>query len=122
MFLDTNYLIAIGRQDSTEARRVEQWILQGEPLRVSAIAWAEYLCGPLTAAEEEDSAAVLQAIEPVDITVATLGASLFNATGRRSRSLADCLIAAAAILAQSPLATSNLADFEPFIPFGLVLA
>lgn len=121
MFLDTNYLIALGQQGSAAARQVERWIVQGQPLWVSAIAWAEYLCGPLTAAEEEDCAAVLHGIQPVDATIATLGASLFNATGRRSRSLPDCLIAATAILAQEPLATLNRADFEPFIPFGLTL-
>jgi predicted nucleic acid-binding protein len=34
----------------------------------------------------------------------------------------DCIIAATAMLAQQPLATLNLADFKPFVPFGLRMA
>jgi predicted nucleic acid-binding protein len=53
---------------------------------------------------------------------AVLAALLFNQTGRRSRSLADCMIAAVAIRCGAKLATINAADFQPFTPHGLVLA
>jgi predicted nucleic acid-binding protein len=48
--------------------------------------------------------------------------SLFNQTGRRSRSLADCMIAAVAIRCGARLATSNKMDFQPLTGYGLALA
>ena len=45
-----------------------------------------------------------------------------NQTGRRSRSLADCMIGAVAIRCGAKLATINASDFHPFLPFGLILA
>lgn len=122
MFLDTNFLIANAGAGSEAARCVDGWLMAGESLHVSAIAWAEYLCGSLTDDERSATGAMLAAIHPTDAGIATLAATLFNATGRRSRSLPDCLIAATAILAHEPLATLNQADFEPFLPFGLILA
>ena len=122
MFLDTNFLISNGKAGSPAARQVDQWVTAGTALHVSAIAWAEYLCGPLNPAEEAATATLLAAIHPADAPIASLAAQLFNATGRRSRSLPDCLIAATAILAQQPLATLNNADFLPFQSYGLTLA
>ena len=49
-------------------------------------------------------------------------ATLFNATGRRSRSLQDCMIAAAAIRANAELATIDVKDFRRFEQFGLRIA
>ena len=49
-------------------------------------------------------------------------AQLFNLTGRRSRSLADCMIAAVAIRSGAKMATINAAHFQPFLAHGLVLA
>lgn len=110
------------RSGTPAALQVEQWIIQAEPLNASAIAWAEYLSGPLLPCEEVPSRAILNHIHPVDETIAMLAARLFNETGRRSRSLPDCIIAATAMLARQPLATLNVADFKPFVPFGLRLA
>jgi predicted nucleic acid-binding protein len=122
MFLGTNFLIGSTRSGTPAALQVEQWIIQGEPLNASAIAWAEYLSGPLLPSEEVASRAILHRIHPVDETTTMLAARLFNETGRRSRSLSDCIIAATAMLAQQPLATLNVADFKPFVPFGLRIA
>lgn len=122
MHLDTNYLVALSQNGSRAQEQAAEWITDGEPLVVSAMAWAEFLCGPLQTGEEAACAAILSNVLPVDPATATLGAQLFNHTGRRSRSLPDCLIAATAILGTQPLATFNREDFTPFVEHGLELA
>jgi len=52
---------------------------------------------------------------------ATLAAHLFNASGRRRGTLADCLIGAIAINARASLATANATDFARFEQHGLML-
>lgn len=99
-----------------------RWLEQRETLRISSVAWAEFLCGPVSPGAMEDIAMVLG--EPVAFGAldATLAALLFNASGRRRSSMADCMIAAAALNAKAELATSNAADFKRFARHGLVLA
>ena len=58
----------------------------------------------------------------IDSTIAERAPDLFNLTGRRSRSLPDCLIAATAMRDGAPLATLNAEDFAPMVRLGLVLA
>src|ERR1017187_9431144 len=53
---------------------------------------------------------------------ATYPADLFNKARRRRGSRFDCLIAAAAMLAQAEIATINQSDFKPFMHHGLTLA
>jgi predicted nucleic acid-binding protein len=94
----------------------------GERVGISAVAWGEFLCGPLSAGVETLARQLLPAPEPLISADAERAAQLFSATGRRSRSFADCCIAAVALRVGSRLATSNTADFQPFVPHGLVLA
>lgn len=49
--LDTSFLIRAMRRGSREDARLRGWLRRGEPLGVSAIAWAEFLCGPVALAE-----------------------------------------------------------------------
>ena len=120
--LDTSFLIRALVRRSTEDGRLRAWLRDGEPLAIASLAWTEFLCGPVSLD------AVAAAAELLDVPVAftaqeaTLAASLFNQTGRRRGTLVDCMIAATAIERGAALATSNRADFERFVPFGLSLA
>jgi len=121
--LDTNYLIAYAGEASPDVvTRVEQWIGQDFGICCSAMAWAEFLCGPILPEEIAAMETLLQSVVPITPGLAAEGARLFRETGRRSRSLPDCIIAATAIAAKAPLATNNCDDFTPFLPQGLQLA
>ena len=71
LFLDANYLI----ENTKAGRAAAQWVDDGlrsrEPLYVSALAWAEYLGGPLTPREEMSSLARLIDFSPLDAEAAT---------------------------------------------------
>jgi predicted nucleic acid-binding protein len=98
------------------------WTLGQEVVNVSTIAWAEFLCGPMDAAGEAFARQIFPQPEPFLPADAVLAASLFNLTGRRSRSLADCMIAAVAMRSGAKLATLNAGDFQLLTNHGLILA
>ncbi len=120
--LDTNVLIALSDPTSSLFAQVEARLRDGQQAATSVVAWHEYACGPLLA---EDRNLALQILESrvVSLTrpMAELAAELFNATGRRRASTADCLIAASAICSDAELITHNHSDFTRFEPHGLVL-
>ena len=120
--LDTNFLIRALATGTSEEAEMLIWLEQGETIGASVMAWAEFLSGPLHSGERELADTFIQKIEPLSPADAEKAAELFNATGRRSRSLADCLIAAVALRLGASLATANADDFNPFVPHGLVLA
>jgi predicted nucleic acid-binding protein len=121
--LDTNYLIGLLVKGSAEARDVDGWLAKGEKLAASAIAWTEFLNGPVVLLDINRVEAVLQSrIVSFGRQEAVLAAELFNKTGRRRGSRFDCLIAATAISADAEAATINQSDFQVFIPHGLKLA
>ena len=120
--LDTNFLIQATVAGSPAHGGFRRWSAAGESIGVSAVAWAEYLCGPL----DPQAAAFAKQMFPLPESFlagdAALAAEFFNKTGRRSRSLADCMIAAVAIRCGAKLATINTRDSQPFVQHGLVLA
>ena len=121
--LDTNYLIGLAVTGSPRAQRVDQWLAAGEPLAASALAWTEFLNGPVQAHEIALAESVIESrVVPFDKATAAMAASLFNQTGRRRGSRFDCLIAATAIVAQAEVATENQSDFSSFVTLGLKLA
>ena len=120
--LDTNFLIQLAVAGSDAHGRFASWAAANETFNVSTIAWAEFLCGPVDATAEALAGQVFPRPEPFLSTDAALAARLFNRTGRRSRSLADSMIAAVAIRCGARLATLNTGDFQPFTPHGLILA
>ena len=117
--LDTSFLIRALAHGSREDRRLRAWLKGREPLGMSSISWAEFLCGPVGA--EEIALAGRIIADPVAFlsTDAVLTARLFNQTGRRRGSLTDCMIAATAIRIDASLATVNPGDFQRFAPAGL---
>jgi len=120
--LDTNYLIGLAVRGSSPAQNVAQWLAAGESLAASALAWTEFLNGPVSADEIALVESVIEEnLVPFEKRTAVLAAQLFNQAGRRRGSRFDCLIAATAILADAELATENKNDFAPFVPFGLKL-
>ena len=120
--LDTNYLIGLAVRGSSPAQIVDKWLADGETLAASALAWTEFLNGPVSADEIVLVESVIAGnLVPFEKSTAVLAAQLFNQTGRRRGSRFDCLIAATAILAGAGLATENQKDFTPFVPHGLKL-
>ena len=89
---------------------------------MSAVAWAELLCGPLSPGEKELAAGVVEQRIKFTPAHAEIAARLFNESGRRRGSLIDCMIAAAAIADGAPIATNNDGDFRRFADAGLTLA
>lgn len=110
--VDTSFLIRALVAGSREARLLRSWLTAGRVVEISAMAWAEFLCGPLDPSDAVQAAAVLGDAVPVTSAHAMRAAALFNAAGRRRGTLVDCLIAACAMEAGAELATANVADFE----------
>jgi predicted nucleic acid-binding protein len=119
--LDTNFLIEISVAGSVAHAQFAAWISAQETLNVCTIAWAEFLCGPMDATGEALARQIFPQPEPFLPADAVLAATLFNQTGRRSRSLADCMIAAVAVRCGAKLATRNTEDFQPHTSHGLIL-
>ena len=120
--LDTNFLIQALVAGSIPETRLVDWLSTGEQVGISAIAWSEFLCGPLAPRDEFLARSFLKPPDAFLAQDARRAAELFNLTGRRSRSLADCQIAAVALRVGARVATTNVADFGPFQAHGLVLA
>ena len=120
--LDTNFLVDLVTVGSPGGLRMLAWLREGKSLTTSAIAWSEFCNGPL-AKEQKEAAFNVLGRSIVDFTwrEAEEAARLFNLTGRRRGSHADCMIAAAAIVSGAPLATCNTVDFQRLVPFGLML-
>ncbi len=110
--LDTSFLIRALLPGSPEDAQLREWLSGETPLAISAVAWAEFLCGPLAAEDLSLAAAVVGEAVPLTADHAVQAAELFNAAGRKRGSLVDCLIAAAAIEEDAELATANPKDFK----------
>jgi predicted nucleic acid-binding protein len=120
--LDTGFLIRALVPSSPQDGRLREWLRAGEPLAISTIAWAEFLCGPVTDRQLELAAALLRGRVAFVEQDAALAARLFNSSGRRRGSMVDCMIAATALRSAATLATTNVADFQRFASAGLELA
>lgn len=119
--LDTSFLIRALVRGSAEDRQLREWLRAGDALGISAVAWAEFRCGPLEAGQVELAEAVVPVRASFAEEDAVLAARLFNEAGRRRGSMVDCMIGAAAVGAEASLATANASDFARFTTSGLVL-
>lgn len=117
--LDASFLVHALRRGTRADKLMRAWLGQSEPIGMSAMAWTEFCCGPLGPREIEIARRLVIEPEPVRADDAERAATLFNDTGRRRGSLADCLIAAVALRVKAPLATDNVGDFRRFERFGL---
>lgn len=120
--LDTSFLIRALVPQSVEDRKLRSWLRDRVQVRISALAWAEFLCGPVSPAATGFAARLLGEPVPFTAAEATLAARLFNESGRRRGTMIDCMIAATAVLAGEAIATSNRADFAGLEALGVELA
>ncbi len=119
--LDTNFLIQALVPNSVAGATLQTWKKDDEVLGISSIAWSEFLCGPLNQNDDTLAQLLFPEPEPFLASDAVRAAELFNATGRRSRSLADCQIAAVALRCDARVATVDASDFSLFQSHGLTL-
>jgi len=117
--LDTNYLILGLVADSRESRELTAWIRSGQQLVTPMLAWFEFLCGPVTAAQMQTMRAFLNELLPFGEDQAVAAAGLFNAAGRKRITRVDAMIAA---IAGAAVATNNQNDFRAFKEDGLRFA
>ena len=120
--LDTSFLIDALASDSQEDARLREWIGANQPLGMSTVAWAEFLCGPVDEAALSVASVVVGRQSRFTEEMAVIAARLFNGSGRRRGTMVDCMIAATALAEQAAIATSNPDDFRRFEAFGLALA
>ena len=120
--LDTHFLIDALVPGSPQEAQLVAWLDAGETVGISALAWGEFLCGPISISAEVLARRLFPDAIGLERVDAEKASKLFNCTGRRTKTYADCCIAAVAIRTQSALATSNCSDFTPMVPHGLSLA
>jgi predicted nucleic acid-binding protein len=119
---DTSLLIGLSDPFSIHHSVAKQLALQASVSTASAVAWYEFLRGPITPTGLMAVQYTLTLpIQPFTEVEAGFAASLFNSVGRSRRFNMDAMIAAHAILAGAELATANTADFVAFVPHGLKL-
>ena len=113
--LDTNYLVLGSQAGTPEAAALLRWLRDDEPLGTSAVAWMEFVTGPVPPdLVELMRQAVGDRILPFAQEEAELAARLYNSGGRKRRLRYDCMIAAVAIGHGARLATTNVGDFRSF--------
>ena len=120
--LDTSFLIRALVRGSREDALLRKWMRANEPLGMSTVAWAEFLCGPVDETAISVASVVVGRHTPFTDETASVAAGLFNRSGRRRGTMVDCMIAATALADQAAVATGNPDDFRRFEPFGLNLA
>lgn len=120
--LDTSFLIQAELPHTPAAHALAGWLRDRVPLRISLVAWTEYLAGVSRPEQVAHWRALIDGFDGLTDPQCQLAAQLQRLAGGGPARLADGLIAAGAIGAGAALATVNRRDFLPFIDHGLVLA
>ncbi|MCE0522058.1 MAG: PIN domain-containing protein [Methylacidiphilales bacterium] len=121
--LDANFLIGVANRHLPVESAIVGWLQRGEGFAASAVAWAEFLNGPVEQRHIQQMSVMIQhRVISFGRSEAEKASRLFNQTGRRRGSQPDCFIAATAICSGAKLATQNHKHFALFVPFGLHLA
>ena len=120
--LDASFPVRALIPGTLEDAKLRGWVQRGEALIMSSVAWAEFLCGPLDVGDVELAERLIERRRDFTAHHAVVTARLFNASGRRRGTIIDCMIAAAALADDAPVATTNAADFERFASAGLAIA
>lgn len=120
--LDTSFLIRSLVRKSAEDHALRRWLKSDGVIGISAIAWTEFLCGPVTTSVIEAAAELLGEPAAFEAPDAAIAAELYNVGGRKRGTLVDSMIAAVAMRSGARLATANPADFRRLAGSGLVLA
>ena len=120
LHLDTNALIALSDPEHPLFLEVETCLIGGGSVETDVVAWHEYVRGPLLPEDLRRALLILEnRVQDLTRGMAERAADLFNASGRRRASTADCLIAAACMESDAELLTRNVDDFRPFVAHGL---
>ncbi len=117
--LDTSFLIRALRPKAAEANLLRTWIRSGEPIGMTTVAWAEFICGPVDQKATRLADRIVGDLIRFEREDAERSAELFNLTGRRRGTLIDCMIAATALRRNASVATANPADFKRLQAAGL---
>lgn len=120
--LDTSFLIRALVRGSPEDRKLREWLGTSEPLGMSTIAWAEFLCGPIDNPQLKLATEIIRIHSNFTPELAGIAARLFNDSGRQRGTFIDCMIAATALSEGALIATTNVTDFRRFEAFGLKMA
>ena len=119
--LDTSFLIRALEPGSPEDRKLRAWIAEGQTLRISTVAWTEFLCGPISPFEISLATRIVGQQQDFTPEHAAIAARLFNKAERRRGSLIDCMVAATTLADDASIATANTPDFRRFEGSGPAL-
>ena len=93
--VDTNILIEMITLGSSMAKNLRQWLKTGEQLATSAIAWSEFLSGPVSQNQINGVRTILaDQIVPFGVSEAATAASVQSswAAARRARGFIYCCL------------------------------
>lgn len=121
--LDTSCLIVALVRGSCQDCKLREWLRAGDPLGMSSVAWAEFLCGPVAGRHVELAARFVTKRLAFEEEDAAFAARLFQSVRLPARivgGLHDCRCGDT-LRHEACLATNNPSDFGRFEAMGLTV-